>query len=178
MSFFFDLLKTRRSIRKYQPRKIDPETIKALTSAALMSPTSKHCNAWDFVAVENMEMLEKLSKCRPTGSQLLAKAPLAIVVTVNSEISTAWVEDGSIAALLIQLQAHNLGLGSCWVQVNGRLTEEGISTNDYIASLLNIPKANKIVCMVAIGYPDETKKAFEEENLQYEKVHYERYSQQ
>ena len=93
MNSFTDLLKTRRSIRKYLPNKIEPEKIKQITYAALMSPASKRSNPWEFIVVQNTEILEKLSGCRPYGSQLLANAPLAIVVIADTTKSDVWIED-------------------------------------------------------------------------------------
>lgn len=174
---FFELLKTRRSIRKFSSEQISEEQKALLMKAALMAPTAKHCNAWEFVIVEQADTICKLSECRPTGSQFMKHAPLVVVVAVNKEKSTAWVEDASIASAFIQLQAHSMGLGSCWVQVNGRMKDETVDTENYIRALLGMPETLGIVCMIAIGYPAEHKNAFEEDKLQFEKVHNERYHQ-
>ena len=58
---FFELLKSRRSIRQYSDQKIEEEKISQLTAAALMSPASKRSNPWEFIVVEEKEMLKKLS---------------------------------------------------------------------------------------------------------------------
>ena len=121
---FFELLKSRRSIRQYSDQKIEEEKISQLTAAALMSPASKRSNPWEFIVVEEKEMLKKLSECRNNGSQMLAGAPLAVVVLADTSKSDVWIEDVSIAALIIQLQAQDLGLGSCWVQIYNRRTNE------------------------------------------------------
>ena len=58
MNTLFELLKKRRSIRKYLPLAIETEKITQITKAALMSPASKRSNPWEFIAVQDSEMLQ------------------------------------------------------------------------------------------------------------------------
>ena len=93
----------------------------------------------DHVLVKDKEILEYLSNTRSHGSQILAGANAAIVVVGDSELSDTWIEDCSIAMMIMQLRATELGVGNCWVQVRGRyLDETGELTADLIKSKLNI----------------------------------------
>lgn len=175
ISTFFELLKIRRSIRKYLPKAVEASKIDQITNAALMSPASKHSNPWEFIVVQDAEILRKLADSRSHGSQLLADSPLGIVVIADTTKSDVWMEDASIAAIIMQLQAHDLGLGSCWVQVYGREKDESISTEEYIRQLLNIPSHYAVLNIVSIGYPNEERKPYEVEKLQKEKVHTEKF---
>lgn len=175
MKTFHDLAKNRRSIRKYLEKSVEREKIEQILQTALMSPASKRTNGWEFVVVEDKEMLKKMSECRPFGSKLVEGAPLAIVVIADSEKSDVWYEDASIAATFIQLQAEDLGLGSCWVQVHNREKNEQQTAEDYIKGLLNIPQNLCVLNIVAIGYKDEERKPYDEEKLQYEKIHWEKF---
>jgi len=168
---FFELLKNRRSIRRYTDRKVEPEKIQQILTAALMSPSSKRSNPWEFIVVEDREVLGKLSKCRPTGSQLLAGSPLGIVVLADKNKSDVWIEDASIAAILLQLEAQDLGLGSCWVQVCGRQKEDGVTAESYIKELLSIPDEFGVLCIISIGYQGEDRKPYDTEKLDYNKIH-------
>lgn len=170
-----DLLRTRRSIRKYQKRKVDKEKLEAILKGALMSPSSNGRKSWEFIAVEDGEKLEKLSKCRDRGSQLLAEAPLAIVVAIDGDPYDVWIEDASIAAVIMQLTAHSLGLGTCWVQVRGRQYDGDTTSEAYIKDILGMPESAKVECMIAIGYPDEEKAPHDENALLYNKVHKEKF---
>ncbi|MDD2480609.1 MAG: nitroreductase family protein [Lutispora sp.] len=170
-----DLLKTRRSIRKYQDKKVEKEKIDAILKSALMAPSSSGRKLWEFIVVEDKEKLEKLSKCRERGSQLLAGAPLAIVVAIDGDPYDVWIEDASIAAIIMQLTAHSLGLGTCWVQVRERQYNEDIKSEEYIKQVLEIPESVKIECMIAIGYPDEEKVPHDEESLLFNKIHKEKF---
>lgn len=173
MNNLYDLLKSRRSIRKYLSKPVEKEKIDLILSAALMSPASKRTNPWEFIVVQDEKTLKSLSESRPHGSQLLANSPLGIVVIADTTKSDVWIEDASIAAIIIQLQAQDLGLGSCWVQVFNRNKDENTTTEKYIRDLLKIPSHFAILNIVSIGYPDEVKKSFEDSSLQKDKIHQE-----
>ena len=119
------LLVERRSIRRYTEQPLDPDTVKTILEAALLSPTGKNSRAWHFVVTDNKDMLEKLSECKAAGAGPVAKCVMAVTVCVDTTASETWVEDGSIAASNMMLQARDLGVGSCWIEVNGRLTADG-----------------------------------------------------
>ena len=112
---FHDMLFTRHSIRKYTDEPIDGEHVKLLLEAALLAPSGKSVRPWEFVVVEDKEVLAKMSECRPFGSGPVAKCKLAIVVCGDPGKTDVWVEDCTTAATYIQLQAEALGLGSCWI---------------------------------------------------------------
>jgi nitroreductase len=169
---FFELLKNRRSIRKFLQQPVEPDKIDLILKAALMSPASKRTNGWEFWVVQQKNTLEKMAECRPYGSKLLENAPLAIVVTADPSKSDVWFEDASIASIIIQLEATDLGLGSCWVQIYNREKDETISAEQYIKNILNIPEHLHVLSAIAIGYKDEERKPFDIEKLAYEKIHF------
>lgn len=171
MTDFHQLLVNRRSIRRYTPQSIDPDHVRLLFEAALMAPTSKSSRPWQFIAVDDPEMLQKLSQCKTAGAMPIAKAPLAIVVAADPERSEAWIEDATIAAAYIQLQAADLGLGSCWIEVRDRYRTDGVPASDYIQELLQIPRTLPVVCVITVGHPDETRKPQATDKLLWEKVH-------
>jgi len=171
MTTFIDLLQKRRSTRKFENRPVEEDKIEKILKAALMAPSSKRSTPWQFVVVDEKEKLEKMAVSREMGSKFLENAPLAIVVLADESKSDVWVEDASIAAVLMQLEVEDLGLGSCWIQVRGRRKDETITTEAYLRELLNVPAELKIECIIAIGYKDEEKKPFDESKLQLEKIH-------
>lgn len=175
MKSLIDLLMNRRSIRTYLDKPVEKEKIRTILQGALTSPASKHSNCWEFIVVDDRDMLEKLAQCRETGSQFIAQAPLAIVVLADSSKSVVWQEDASIASIILQLGAQDLGLSSCWVQVHGRVYTDEVSSEIYIQRLLDIPEDIKVLNIITIGYKNEDRKSFEKEKLQYEKIHYNKY---
>ena len=165
-----DLLYSRRSIRKYTSQLIEPEKIEKLIEAALLSPTSRNREAWEFVIVTDKTALKQLSVSKPGSASMLAEAPLAIVVCGNPMDSDVWVEDCSIAAIIIQLAAHDMGLGSCWIQLRGRLFNEELSSSEYVKSTLELPDNLEIECIISIGYPAEIKNKRDKSVLSYNKI--------
>jgi nitroreductase len=176
MDNFRNLLITRRSIRKFKNELLSPEETQMILEAALLSPTSKNKHSWSFIAVENKEMLAKLAKCKEHGASFLADAALAVVVLGNPLESDVWIEDASIAAINMQLQAEELGIGSCWVQVRERFFAETIPSTQYISELLNVPIPLETLCIIAFGKKEKERNPNDVENLCWEKVHIGRYS--
>ena len=106
MESFATLIKSRRSTRKFTNQLLNPEQVEMILKAALMAPASKRKNPWQFVVVEDKEMLAKLSVCKPAGAAFLKDCALAVVVLANVMESDVWVEDASIASIYMQLQAE------------------------------------------------------------------------
>ncbi len=173
--FFYELAKKRRSIRKFTSQAVEQEKIDLLLRTALMAPTSKTSNPWHFIVVKDKEILEKLSESRTMGSQFIAGATLAIIVTADTTKSSVWIEDASIAATFIQLEAENIGLGSCWVQVRERMKDDTQTTEDYIRQLLNIPQEISILNMIALGYKQDERKPHDEDKLLLDRIHYDNF---
>ena len=172
---FSTLLHQRRSIRKYQEGPLDQDLVKELMKAPLMAPTSKRCMSWEFIAVQDASLREKLGACRAVNSAFAAKAPLIVVIAADTEKTDVWVEDASIAAAYLQLQAEALGLGSCWVQIRNRQTSEEQTSEEYVKELLQIPAQYAVLCMIAIGRKQEEKPAFDDARMKWEKVHEDRF---
>ena len=171
MSNFQNLLIQRRSIRKFSEELLSPDEIKIIIEAALLSPTSKNRHSWEFIAVEEKETLAKLSVCKPGSAVFITDSVLAVVVLGNPLISDAWVEDASIAAINMQLQAEELGIGSCWVQVRNRNYSDNILAGEYINELLEIPMPLEVLCVMAFGRKEKERAPADLNNLHWEKVH-------
>ena len=168
---FHDMLFTRHSIRKYTDEPIDGEHVKLLLEAALLAPSGKSVRPWEFVVVEDKEVLAKMSECRPFGSGPVAKCKLAIVVCGDPGKTDVWVEDCTIAATYIQLQAEALGLGSCWIQMRGRFDKDNNDSADLIRELLDIPGEQQVECIIVLGHKDEVRRPVDPDKLLWEKVH-------
>lgn len=167
---FLPLIQKRRSIRKFQDKSIDAETIDILVEALLRAPTSMGNNSWEFVVVTDTERLEKLSRAKPHGASFLKNAPLGIVVCGDPQISDVWIENSSIASVYIHLAAASLDLGSCWIQIRQRSHDESLSAEAYIADVLSLPAQLKVLSIIAIGYPDESKEPHPRNSLAWDRV--------
>lgn len=171
MNTFLNLIKKRRSIRRYLDKPISADDVALLLQAGLLAPTSRNSRSCHFVAVENKETLHQLSKSKRGGCKFIENSPLAIVVGADPSVGEVWVENASIAATFIQLQAESLGLGSCWVQIRGRQTAEGYDAQSYVRDIINAPMALQILAIITVGYPDEEKPEHDIEQLNWNQVH-------
>ena len=138
-------IRTRREIRDYLEKPIEPEHLKQILEAGRRAPSSKNSQPWHFVVVTDKTVLSKISELTPTGKHI-AQAPLAIAIAMDGaklpEI------DGARAAQNMVLAAWSLGIGSCWV------------TNFYddaVKDLLHIPQKMKLITVLPFGYPIELK---------------------
>ena len=171
MTDFKTLVQTRRSHRKFTDEEIDGEDVRLILRAALMSPTSKSCRAWHFIVVEDKTDIEKIADAKNLGSQFLKGAPIAIVVTGDPDENDCWVEDCSIAAVSMQYQAEQLGLGSCWAQMRNRGLSDGTSADEVRRGILDIPEELSVLCVIGVGHKASERKLQDEEALRWENVH-------
>ncbi|MBR4366963.1 MAG: nitroreductase family protein [Bacteroidaceae bacterium] len=168
---FKDIVQKRRSIRKFTDEPLSSEQLQIILRAALMSPTSKSCRSWEFIVVDDKDMLYKMSRCKAAGAEFIENAPLAVVVLGNAENDDVWVEDASIAAVSMQYQATELGIGSCWAQVRNRKMTDGNLSDDILRMLLGYSDSLRAVCIIAFGHPAIERKEQDESKLKWENVH-------
>lgn len=165
-----EILRTRRSIRKFTEQNIEEEKLEILKEAVLRSPSAKNTRSCEYVFIDDAKILHKLSTCRPHGAESLQTAKLAVAVVVNERKSKAWIEDCTIAAFTTQLTAQSLGLGSCWVQIRGREYSEEKLSESFVRETLNIPETFRVLCLLAIGYPVGKQEGRELDELNFEKI--------
>jgi nitroreductase len=175
MEGFTALIKQRRSVRRFTEELLTPGEVELILKAALMAPSSKRSTPWEFVVVEDKEMLKQLAGCKEQGASFLEGCALAVVVSANVEESDVWIEDAAIASIYMQLQAEDLGIGSCWCQVRNRMAQD-TGSNEYISRLLDIPYPLEVLSIIGFGHKAAEHKPFNEEKLQWEKVHIGRYA--
>lgn len=172
---FIDLLRSRRSVRKFLDRSVEAEKVDLLVEAALRSPSSKGFKPWEFVVVTDPEIIGRLSGAKPHGASFLANAPLAVAVCADPEKSDVWVEDASIATFALHLAATDLGLGSCWIQLRKRDHDGTQTAGEYAAGVLGLPAGLVVPYIMAIGYPARKPAAHPDTSLPYGKVSVNRY---
>ena len=170
-----EMLLARRSCRKFEDKAVEAEKKAKLLQAAQLGPTGKNTRPWAFVVIENKETLQKLGNSRKPVQPFLSGAALAIVVLADTQKTDTWIEDASIAAILIQLEAEALGLGSCWVQTRLRESGQGISSEEYMRNLLGIPAHMAVLSIIAVGYPSGARPAHTLDEVDWAKIHTEAY---
>lgn len=157
----------RRSIRKFQDRPVEKEKIDKILRAAMQSPSAGNQQPWEFIVVENKELLNKLSEMSPYSKPAAISGVTLVLLSNFSHLvfPDAWQQDMGAATENILLEAAHLGLGSVWM---------GAAGSEFLIDLFNLPEYVKPFALVAIGYPEDQKNEFID-RYNSEKVHYEKY---
>ncbi len=159
-----DFICRRRSVRRFQKKKIPEETLSLLLKAAMAAPSGNNAQPWEFVVVRDPQVKQDLSRVH-TWVYMVADAPAAIVV-MGDQGSEWWADDCAAATENLLLAAANLGLGTVWC---------GIKEHDAktVRKVLGAPERLGVLCIIAIGYPAESPSP----NTKYrkEKVHWDRF---
>ena len=172
-----ELIRNRRSIRAFTAEPVAGEAVGLLVETLLRAPSSRNINPWEFVVVDDRELLGRLAGAKQHGSSFLKGAPLGIVICADETKSDVWVEDCAIASILVQMAAQSLGLGSCWVQIRKRPHDGGMTAERYVQKLLGLPDSVRVESIIGIGHPAEKREPLAADRLQYDKVRYNGYRQ-
>ena len=149
---FYDVLKTRRSVRAYKPDSIPDEVFKRVMNAARIAPSGGNRQPSRYIAVKDDAHKQALIPlCN--GQKFIAQAPV-IIVACGKEIQTnrggymgelSVILDVGIAVDHLTLAARAEGLGTCWI---------GSFKNNEIKSFLDIPSIYQVVALTPLGYPE------------------------
>ena len=176
MTDLLEIMRTRRSVRKYTAQEISDDDIKKILSAALLAPSGHSKYPCEFIVVKNRETLNKMSRCRVNVAKMLESAFAAVVVIADKEKSDTIVEDSSVAMMNMELEATALGIGNCWIQIRGRQdSENGATSEDYLRGILNFPGNFACQSVLALGYPEKMPHQRELDKLKFEKIRYEKF---
>lgn len=143
-----EIIKNRRSIRKYIGKEIPEEIIKDIIDCARLAPTGNNRQQWTFVVVTDEELRKKISYYATYG-KFIKEAGACIAVFCDEENSTTPLQDACAATENIILAAESYGLGSCWV--NSYKKEH----SEKIKELLNCPANLELMTLLAVGYYNE-----------------------
>lgn len=150
-----ELLKNRRSTRKYNEKKVEQEKIDKILDAALLSPSSRNRKPWEFIVVQDKKLLKELSNSRERGANFLEESPLAVVIISDVKKCDVWIEDCTITGIIMQIECEKLGLSSCWIQVRERMYNESVTTSNFIKKTLDIPDRYEVLSIISIGYKED-----------------------
>ena len=155
---FKEIIKKRRSVRKFLPAVPSREVLLDIVRDALTAPSSRNMHTTRFLIVDDRATIDKMAEMRDYGSSFMTSATAAIVVMGDTTKTDLWRENCAISTTMLQLSIVEHGLASCWVHVGGRPrlkdVPEGEKADDYLKSFLAIPEGCEIECVVALGYSD------------------------
>ncbi len=146
-----DLIKKRRSIRKYTDQPIPDADVKSLLEAAMAAPSADDVRPWELIVVRDGRLRQQLAKTHP-WSNMCADAPVVFVVCGDESRSAQWVADTSALTENLLLAVAGLDLGAVWVGVYPQQGQEA-----HVRSVLGIPNRLRVLCLIPVGHPAETK---------------------
>lgn len=146
---FLQVVKERRSIRKYRKQGIPGEVLESLFEIVRQAPSAKNLQPWKFIVIKNKETRQKLAEA--TEQPFVGEAPVLICACglstsgkIGKKISSVWVDVG-IAISYFILAASNEGLGTCII---GHFEEKKVK------EILSIPEEVKVIGLITLGYPE------------------------
>ncbi len=154
---FFELLSKRRSIRVFKSDPIEESKLSKILEVCNLAPSSGGLQTFEIYQIKNKEMKERLVSAAKDQT-FVAQAPLLLVFCANPSRSVERfgersqlfsVQDATIAATYAQLTAYVLGLSTVWI---GAFDEKRVS------EILHIPKGQRPVAILPIGYENEKPK--------------------
>ncbi|MEM3873889.1 MAG: nitroreductase family protein [Candidatus Bathyarchaeia archaeon] len=169
MNETIEVIKRRRSIRKFKPEQIPDHMLQEILECALLAPNARNQQKWHFTLIQNKEVLKKMADIMKenmlnSGIDFLAErardpnfnpfwnAPTVILITADKKARFAEI-DCALAAENILIAAESLGLGSLVMTSTEFLfiSEKG----KELKKELGVPEGYEHVCVVALGYKDE-----------------------
>jgi nitroreductase len=156
-------IKIRRSIRKYQDKKVPDNLINELIDAARLAPSSHNAQPWKFFIIKDKETKEELKANNVFKHPFVYKASVVIICCADSDLSVKPSDiifsdpdtqgkasrDLAFASQNLVLRATELGLGTCYI---------GMVDRQKLKEILNIPKNYILPFVIIAGYPDEKPK--------------------
>ena len=142
----------RSSVRAYKTTDVEDDKLKKILEAARLSPSASNRQDWKFVVVKSKETKKKLAKAA-FGQSFIGEAPVVIVACGTDSKAVmgcgqpTHTVDVSIACAFMILQAHELGLGTCWI---------GAFNEHETKKILNIPENIRVVAVIPLGYSNQS----------------------
>jgi nitroreductase len=153
---FFEVVKTRQSIRAFQDRPVEPEKLQQILDTINRAPSAGNLQGYEIYLVTNCDVIQALAHST-SGQDFIAQAPLALVFCAYPERSAQrynergrslyCIQDATIACAYAQLAVTALGLASVWV---------GAFNEDAVRAAIGVGHDLRPVAFLPIGYAAET----------------------
>lgn len=152
---FLELAKSRRSVRVFQPKPVDEQTIADILEAANIAPSAGNLQAYDIYVVRSEAVRRKLAAAA-LGQDFLIQAPAALVFCASPARNTKYggrgavlysVQDATVACTFAMLRITELGLATVWV---------GAFEDEAVRRAIGAPEGMRPVAILPVGYAGES----------------------
>jgi len=140
---------SRRSIRSYQNKPVEPHKLESILQAARLAPSASNRQEWRFVVVQKEDIRRKLMKAA-SNQNFVAQAPVVIAACADTDMHVmrcgqlSYPLDVAIAIDHMTLKAVEEELGTCWI---------GAFDEPEVKRILKIPEHIRVVELLTLGYP-------------------------
>ncbi|MFH1139740.1 MAG: nitroreductase family protein [Pseudomonadota bacterium] len=180
MAEFFEVLKTRRSIRKYEEKDVPEEALQKILEAVRWTPSWANTQVWEVIVVKDQGQKEKLQAALSKGNpatKTVAAAPVVLALcgklnssgyynnVVTTKLGDWFMFDLGLATQSICLAARDLGLGTVVV---------GLFDHDQASEALGIPAGYQLAALIPLGYPGKEPPAPKRREIE-DFTHFERF---
>lgn len=194
---FQELLRTRRSIRRFKKGSIPDTKILAILDAARWAPSYRNSQPWNLLVINSIKDLEFLSELyveaymhlaesledfreaniirnmRETLCAEVSEASFAVIMLADASRSPSWAIDLSMASQNMMLMAHFLGIGSSFIDLSySRISR--YFNKLKVRERFGIPQEQEIFSMIVFGIPENIPETPSRRSLS-EIVHYGRW---
>ena len=148
---------TRTSVKKYKNDPVPMELLEKIIEAGTHAPTGRNAQSPIILAVRNTQVRDELSRLNakvmgmPEGNDPFYGAPVVLIVLADKQRNT-YVYDGSLVMGNLQLAAHALGLGACWIHRAKEVFE--MPEGKELLKKLGIEGEYEGIGNCIVGYPD------------------------
>lgn len=146
---FIEIARSRHSCRRFSSDPLNGDERGLILEAGDLAPSSRNRRPLTLIPVDDIRTIRRLAGCK-ASNPALESCTFAVAVAADPSKADTWVEDGSIAAIMMQLEAEDLGLGSCWIQVRMR-DNAGRDSEDIVREVLGLSDGTRVLCFVAFG---------------------------
>jgi nitroreductase len=159
MNDLMQIIKGRRSIRKYEQKEVTEEAISKILEAVRWTPSWANTQCWEVISVRDRTLREKLQEAGVKGNpanKAIVEAPVLFALCgkleasgyykgqVTTKFGDWYMFDLGLATQTLCLVAHSLGLGTVIV---------GLIDHDKVKKILNVPDGYEVVALIPMGYP-------------------------
>ncbi len=153
MSDLMEIIRNRRTIRKFKPDPVDEEKVQMILEAGRWAPSFSNLQPWKFLVVKDANLKTAIDKIAKESVLHwgIHEAPIAILVCADRRVDPLHaIETGAAVTQNMTLMAQSLGLGSGWIGIMGTEAETGIQ------KLLKFPETMRVISLIPVGIPNES----------------------
>lgn len=143
-----ELIKTRRSVRRFSDQPVSPEMIGAVLEAGSWAPSGTNNQPWRFVVVSDPALKQELAPLTKYGSVIKGAAILICTFIHCPSMYNETKDHQSVGACLenMLLMAHGLGLGAVWLG-------EILKSAGQVRQVLGVSGEHELMAVVCLGHP-------------------------